>query len=100
MESRVIERVFGTSMPCGSTKSQIGHTLGAAGAQEAGLCWLLLNEMNEQRRLPQHLWDADADPDLPVIGLTGENAKWERDLFMSNSFAFGGSNVSLVIGRS
>ena len=100
MESRVIERVFGTSTPCGSTKSQIGHTLGAAGAQEAGLCWLLLNEMNEQRRLPQHLWDADADPDLPVIGLTGENAKWERDLFMSNSFAFGGSNVSLVIGRS
>jgi 3-oxoacyl-[acyl-carrier-protein] synthase-1 len=100
MESCVIERIFGATMPCSSTKSQIGHTLGAAGAQEIGLCWLLLNEMNEQRRLPKHLWDEAEDPELSVIGLTGENARWERDLFMSNSFAFGGSNVSLVIGRS
>lgn len=100
MESHVIERVFGEAMPCSSTKSQIGHTLGAAGAQEIGLCWLLLNEINDQRRLPQHLWDEQADSELPAIGLTGAGAKWERDLFMSNSFAFGGSNVSIVIGRS
>jgi len=100
MESRVVERVFGATMPCSSTKSQTGHTLGAAGAQEIGLCWLLLNEMNDQRRLPQHLWDAESDPELPAIGLTAAGEKWERDLFMSNSFAFGGSNVSLVIGRS
>jgi 3-oxoacyl-[acyl-carrier-protein] synthase-1 len=100
MESCVIERIFGAAMPCSSTKSQIGHTLGAAGAQEIGLCWLLLSEMNGERRLPQHLWDEEADPELPVIGLTGASAQWERDLFMSNSFAFGGSNVSLVIGRT
>jgi len=100
MESRVIERVFGETMPCSSTKSQIGHTLGAAGAQEIGLCWLLLNEINDQRRLPQHLWDEQADSELPAIGLTTAGTKWERDLFMSNSFAFGGSNVSVVIGRS
>lgn len=100
MESRVIERVFGAAMPCSSSKSQIGHTLGAAGAQEIGLCWLLLSESNNERRLPKHLWDEDADPELAVIGLTDRDARWERDLFMSNSFAFGGSNVSLVIGRS
>jgi len=100
MESRVIERMFGESMPCSSTKSQIGHTLGAAGAQEIGLCWLLLSDLNSERRLPKHLWDEEADPELPAIGLTDRDAKWERDLFMSNSFAFGGSNVSLVIGRS
>ncbi|MDH3428616.1 MAG: beta-ketoacyl-[acyl-carrier-protein] synthase family protein [Gammaproteobacteria bacterium] len=100
MESRVIDRVFGPDMPCSSTKSQIGHTLGAAGAQEVGLCWLLLNESNTRRRLPQHLWDHEADRGLPSIGLTGEDAQWRRGLFMSNSFAFGGSNVSVVLGRS
>lgn len=98
MESRVVERVFGNETPCSSTKSQIGHTLGAAGAQEIGLCWLLLDEQNEQRRLPRHLWDGEADPELPVIALTAEKNYWERGLFMSNSFAFGGSNVSVIIG--
>jgi len=100
MESRVVERIFGTDTPCSSTKSQIGHTLGAAGAQEIGLCWLLLDSSNDSRGLPQHLWDGDADPGLPTIGLTGEGAQWQLDSFMSNSFAFGGSNVSVIIGRS
>ena len=100
MESCVVERVFGTATPCSSTKSQIGHTLGAAGAQEIGLCWSLLEEGNASRRLPRHLWDGDRDPDLAPIGLTVEGACWEKDLFMSNSFAFGGSNVSVILGRS
>jgi 3-oxoacyl-[acyl-carrier-protein] synthase-1 len=100
MESQVVERVFGSETPCSSTKSQIAHTLGAAGAQEIGLCWLLLGESNEGRRLPRHLWDGDADPDLASISLTEAGARWNRDLFMSNSFAFGGSNVSVIIGRS
>jgi 3-oxoacyl-[acyl-carrier-protein] synthase-1 len=98
MESCVIDRVFGPGVQCSSTKSQIGHTLGAAGAQELGLCWLLLNEMNEMRRLPKHLWDGESDPDLATIGLTGDGAQWEQGIFMSNSFAFGGSNVSVIIG--
>jgi len=100
MESCVVERVFGTATPCSSTKSQIGHTLGAAGAQEVGLCWLLLDDANRNRQLPHHLWDQEPDPDLRPIGLTGEGVNWEQDLFMSNSFAFGGSNVSVIIGRS
>jgi len=99
MESRVVERIFGPAMPCSSTKSQIGHTLGAAGAQELGFCWLLLSDMNRDKRLPEHLWDGVMDPGLATIGLTGADATWERPVFMSNSFAFGGSNVSLVIGR-
>ncbi len=100
MESRVVERIFGSEIPCSSTKSQIAHTLGAAGAQEIGLCWLLLDDENVNRQLPRHLWDHESDPELPPIGLTGENMQWERDLFMSNSFAFGGSNVSVIIGRA
>jgi 3-oxoacyl-[acyl-carrier-protein] synthase-1 len=100
MESCVVNRIFGGDMPCSSTKSQIGHTLGAAGAQEIGLCWLLLDDSNSGRRLPRHLWDGEADPALEQIGLTAADACWDRDLFMSNSFAFGGSNVSVIIGRS
>lgn len=100
VESRVVERVFGLDTPCSSTKSQTGHTLGAAGAQEVGLCWLLLSDSNDARRLPSHLWDGAVDPDLAAIGLTAGGARWEKDLFMSNSFAFGGSNISVIIGRS
>jgi 3-oxoacyl-[acyl-carrier-protein] synthase-1 len=100
MESRIVERVFGFGTPCSSTKSQIGHTLGAAGAQEIGLCWLLLDEQNRDRRLPRHLWDGEADPELPAIALTPEDARWNSSLFMSNSFAFGGSNVSVIIGHA
>jgi 3-oxoacyl-[acyl-carrier-protein] synthase-1 len=100
MESRVIARLFGPETPCGSTKPLTGHALGAAGALEAGLCWLLLSDGNADRRLPAHPWDAAQDPELPVIDLIGRDAHWERDVFLSNSFAFGGSNASVIIGRS
>ncbi|NIA27325.1 MAG: beta-ketoacyl-ACP synthase [Desulfobulbaceae bacterium] len=100
MESCVVNRIFGREIPCSSTKSQIGHTLGAAGAQEIGLCWLLLDDSNPEKRLPRHLWDGEVDPAIETIGLTAANACWNHDLFMSNSFAFGGSNASVIIGRS
>jgi 3-oxoacyl-[acyl-carrier-protein] synthase-1 len=98
MESRVVARLFGAETPCGSTKSLIGHTLGAAGAQELGLCWLVLNAANERQRLPTHLWDGIPDPQLPEINLVGRDKSWERGVFVSNSFAFGGSNTAVAIG--
>ena len=100
MESRVVARLFGAATPCGSTKSLIGHTLGAAGAQELGLCWLVLNAANERQRLPTHLWDGIPDPRLPEINLVGRDKSWERGVFVSNSFAFGGSNTAVAIGYS
>ena len=100
MESRVVARVFGAETPCTSTKPLVGHTLGAAGALEVGLCWLLLSDRNASRRLPRHPWDSMSDTDLPAINLVGADAHWERDVFLSNSFAFGGSNASVVIGRA
>jgi 3-oxoacyl-[acyl-carrier-protein] synthase-1 len=99
MESRVVARVFGESIPCTSTKSLIGHTLGAAGAQEVGLCWLLLDG-ERRRRLPPHLWDGTKDPALPEIDLVGEGRHWERDVFVSNSFAFGGGNTAIALGSA
>jgi len=100
MESEVVARVFGRAVPCSSTKPLIGHGLGAAGAQEIGLCWLVLSEKNTARRLPEHAWDGIRDASLPSINLVGIGQRWERDLFVSNSFAFGGSNVAIAIGRT
>jgi 3-oxoacyl-[acyl-carrier-protein] synthase-1 len=100
MESEVMARVFGLDVPCGSTKSLIGHTLGAAGAQELGLCWLLLGDVNAARRLPAHGWDGVRDSRVPPINLVGAGASFEREVFVSNSFAFGGSNAALAIGRA
>ena len=98
MESRVVARLFGAATPCGSTKSLIGHTLGAAGAQELGLCWLVLNASSERQRLPTHIWDGIPDPQLPEINLVGRDERWDRSVFVSNSFAFGGSNTAVAIG--
>ncbi|MDD5037116.1 MAG: beta-ketoacyl-ACP synthase [Methylococcaceae bacterium] len=101
MEAQAVARLFGTRTPCGSSKAATGHCLGAAGAIEAGLCWLILSEFNRERRLPPHLWDGVADPGLPALAfvkLENVSAKPLQYCF-SNSFAFGGNNVSLVIGH-
>ncbi|WP_434340469.1 beta-ketoacyl-[acyl-carrier-protein] synthase family protein [Motilimonas cestriensis] len=99
MESRLINRIFGTNTPCSSTKPLTGHALGAAGAQEWLLCALLLSSQNPRRILPQQQGSTDYDPDLPPIGLIRQAQTWQSGIFMSNSFAFGGSNVSVIIGR-
>jgi 3-oxoacyl-[acyl-carrier-protein] synthase I len=100
MESEVVARVFGLNVPCSSTKPLMGHALGAAGAQELGLCWLLLSDANTGRRLPPHVWDGVSDSALPPINLTQVGTRWEHAVFVSNSFAFGGSNIAIAIGRS
>lgn len=102
MESRAVGRLFGGETPCGSSKPVTGHCLGAAGAIEAGLCWLLLSELNKEKRLPPHLWDGEADPETESLGFvalenTGPNS---LQYCLSNSFSFGGNNVSLLIGHS
>ena len=101
MESFVVNELFGAVTLCSSTKPLIGHTLGAAGAQELGLCWLLLSEeYNSEKLLPAQIWDKVCDPELSPINLISERSKWTMPRFMSNSFAFGGSNVSLIIERA
>ncbi|HED18842.1 MAG TPA: beta-ketoacyl-[acyl-carrier-protein] synthase family protein [Gammaproteobacteria bacterium] len=98
MESKAINRIFGQSVPCSSTKSLVGHTLGAAGAIEIGFCWLTLFSWNRQQLLPLHRWDGIRDKELSPITLIGERTRLERSIVMSNSFAFGGSNASVIIG--
>lgn len=97
MESQAVAQVFPDGVPCSSTKPMTGHTLGAAGALEAAFCWLSL----ERNALAPHVWDAQPDPALPALHWVTPGQPLtttaERCL-MSNSFAFGGNNVSLIIG--
>jgi 3-oxoacyl-[acyl-carrier-protein] synthase-1 len=101
MESRVIHALFGDAVPVSSTKPLTGHALGAAGAIEAGLCWLAMQDWNTEGELPPHLWDGIADPALPFLKVAQAGSSIGRPLrhALSNSFAFGGANVALVFGR-
>ncbi|MDH0649613.1 beta-ketoacyl-[acyl-carrier-protein] synthase family protein [Pseudomonas sp. GD03858] len=101
MESLAVHSLFGSTLPCSSSKPMTGHTLGAAGALEAAFCWLSLSGHNPQGLLPPHIWDGQRDPQLPALALVDGNQRLDprrpRRL-MSNSFAFGGNNVSLILG--
>mgnify|MGYP006376802613 FL=1 len=96
MESQAVYRLFGDRVPCSSTKPLTGHVLGAAGAIEAALACLLL-----ERALPlppQRVMTAD--PALAPIRLVSGTTPLATPRILSNSFAFGGNNVSLLFGKS
>ena len=96
MESQAVYRLFGDRVPCSSTKPLTGHVLGAAGAIEAALACLLL-----ERALPlppQRVMTGD--PALAPIRLVSGTTPLATPRILSNSFAFGGNNVSLLFGRS
>jgi len=94
-EGKAILSVFGTHTPCSSTKGWTGHTLGAAGITEALICMLIL----ENQFLPTNLNLQKADPSLNIQVLS-ENTNPEKMIkhVISNSFGFGGSNCSLILG--
>ena len=102
MESRVIQDLFGADVAVSSTKPFTGHTLGAAAAIEAAICWLAMQDENTDGILPPHLWDGVQDAALPSLNIVAPGARLGRPLrwALSNSFAFGGSNATLVFGRS
>ncbi|MFA7556032.1 MAG: beta-ketoacyl-[acyl-carrier-protein] synthase family protein [Spongiibacteraceae bacterium] len=103
MESIAVDSVLGKQLPCSSTKRLTGHTLGAAGATEIGLCWLLMSRLNCDAVLPKQQWDGCVDGQLVPINLLRTDqrlASTEAKKMMSNSFAFGGSNACVVIGEA
>ncbi|WP_321949100.1 beta-ketoacyl-[acyl-carrier-protein] synthase family protein [Paraburkholderia sp. J10-1] len=101
MEAHLMARVFPDGVAASGTKPLTGHTLGAAGATELGLAWLTL--ARDDVALPHHMWDGAADPALPALDLIQDvrhlPRSGARQYAMSNSFAFGGSNASLILGR-
>jgi 3-oxoacyl-[acyl-carrier-protein] synthase II len=98
MEALALSAVFGERMkgiPISSNKSMIGHTLSAAGAVEAVFSLLTL----QHQRIPPTINYNVPDPAIPldVVPNQARDAKVEHAI--SNSFGFGGQNVSLVMGR-
>jgi len=97
MEAKSLIAVFGERakvIPTSSNKSMIGHTLSAAGAVEAVFSLLTLSH----QRIPPTINYKVPDPDIPldVVPNVARDAKVTH--VISNSFGFGGQNVSLVMG--
>jgi 3-oxoacyl-[acyl-carrier-protein] synthase-1 len=95
-EMEAVRGVFGREPPMiSSTKSLTGHSLGAAGAQEAIYCLLMLN--NGFVAESAHIDELDpAFADLPILTKRYDGA---IETAMSNSFGFGGTNGCLVMSR-
>ncbi len=98
-ETAAVKTLFGehahNGLMVGSTKSMTGHLLGAAGAIEAAFCALALRD----QILPPtiNLDDPEVGCDLDYIPHTARQTK--LDVVMSNSFGFGGTNGTVVMGR-
>ncbi|WP_018623678.1 beta-ketoacyl-[acyl-carrier-protein] synthase family protein [Kangiella aquimarina] len=101
MEGKAVHQVLPTTTMVSSTKPLTGHTLGAAGATELAFCWLALNQQGPKYSLPKHAYDGHYDQQIPPLTLaSSEHHCSDLSIAMSNSFAFGGNNVSVIIGRS
>ncbi len=97
MEVKAMREVFGGNIPpVNSTKSLTGHSLGAAGAQEA--IYSILQMQGGFIAESANIEELDPEiADAPIVRSRIDNAKLERVL--SNSFGFGGTNATLVFER-
>ena len=95
-EATVMHRLCGPQTPCSSTKYLTGHTLGASGIVELCLCALTLER--DLPLVPQDFSTNHLDPTLPEFGLiTQKGQHLKRPYVMSNAFAFGGNNTSVIL---
>lgn len=94
-EDHAVAAVFGREVPCSSTKGATGHTLGAAGGVEAVISLLALRH----GLVPGGLNLREQDPALRLHYVTANRHAPLRHV-LSNSFGFGGSNASLVLGAA
>jgi 3-oxoacyl-[acyl-carrier-protein] synthase-1 len=94
-ESHAVTSVFGPTTPGSSTKGSTGHTLGAAGALEAVISAIAL----QNGFMPGGLHTTRIDPTLMAYYIR-ENRRASISHVLSNSFGFGGTNCSLIFGRA
>jgi len=96
IELNAIKSVFKDDIPIvSSTKSLTGHTLGAAGVQECIYSILMMNG----KFIAGNKNLSDPIPEADGINIPEKSLEKEFDSFMSNSFGFGGTNVSLVLSK-
>ncbi|MEA2031323.1 MAG: beta-ketoacyl-ACP synthase II [candidate division Zixibacteria bacterium] len=97
-ECRAIKQVFGqraSEIPCNSTKSMTGHLLGSAGAIEL----ITTFKSIEKKTIHRTVNIDNLDPECDLDFVTGGNRERDIHYAISNSFGFGGHNVSLVAGK-
>ncbi len=95
-EAKAVRKVFGSQPPpTSATKSMTGHLLGAAGATEAAASILAML----REKLPPTINHENPDPDCDLDVVPNQARDAHVDVVMSNSFGFGGHNVSVIFGR-
>jgi 3-oxoacyl-[acyl-carrier-protein] synthase-1 len=92
-ESQAVTSIFGPTTPCSSTKGATGHTLGAAGALEAVISALAI----QHGLMPGGVHTTRVDPTLTAHYIK-DNRRVPIKRVLSNSFGFGGTNCSLILG--
>jgi 3-oxoacyl-[acyl-carrier-protein] synthase II len=98
LETLAIKRLFGegaSKIPISSTKSMVGHLLGAAGAVEAGICVLAI----QNQTAPPTTNYENPDPDCDLDYVPNQPRKVEITYALSNSFGFGGTNAALLFRK-
>ncbi|MDF3888442.1 beta-ketoacyl-ACP synthase [Cupriavidus basilensis] len=95
-ESHATHAVLGSGVPVSSLKSYMGHTLGACGALEA---WMSIEMMRDGWFAPTINLSTPDPRCAPLDYIMGEPRRVETEYVMSNNFAFGGINTSLVFRR-
>lgn len=97
-ETKAIKAVFGEQaykIPISSTKSMVGHSLGASGALEAIVC---VNSINDSILHPT-INQEESDPDCDLDYIPNAARETEVNITLSNSFGFGGQNACLIIKK-
>jgi 3-oxoacyl-[acyl-carrier-protein] synthase II len=95
-EGTAIAEIFGAHVPVSSTKSMMGHALGAAGAIEAVFSILAL----QHQFLPPNIHYSEPDPAWCLDIVANQAREARVNCVISNSFGFGGTNASLVLERA
>ena len=95
-ESQAMAAVFGNKTPVSTLKSYMGHTLGACGSLEA---WMSIMMMNEGWFAPTINLENVAEDCSDLAYIRNQPLELNTNYIMSNNFAFGGINTSLIFGR-